>query len=626
MARKRRYSRLSLFYVLVISTLLVGSSVWLDSRGEPAVARVTGKTEEVTVTHEPQGGWFRYYRVGADFDAAGAPMSATVTVDRERYDALRLGDSLEIRYLPILPLIARTPDRSTATVVGEAARQLLGSRLLWWVGCGVLAMVIAARVGMAPIVVTGLLWMAWGYTLLLRMPEVPVPTGAETTARVRGVTLVSKSPARVSKRRRSRSYSSESVRRLAVPYQVIELQVPVRGRPDSVVAVDAVDSGSVAGLAFGAVLRVRHPPDDPRAAMVATGTRSFVARNRYHFLPAVLALPLIGTLGAWGFRRRRGRAAGSSGTSDLARAVASTLLVISARGLSAPVAAQEPPPGTVLPPDHPSPYPFFCRGGGPFAFDTLRQMDGVPIIQVAMTFTPAASAALSNGTGLAQGTCAWVDRPLNAQEPAAVWFTQLLSDTARPPQEALRDPGSYWRFMAHNTGQGYLESDWHGAWTRETATSPRQSPPWLPKYLLFMAVAWLPATWIMGRLSAWRRLSERYPAALVRGGSRISCSFLVVGRTRHRVAGLTADPMHLHVSTPALLRPGYPTFSVPWSEITATRDDWRWSVPATPAVRLTFARAPELRVLIRATTADEMIAAIAGKLKVQQKAETLGVS
>ena len=100
MARKRRYSRLSLFYVLVISTLLVGSSVWLDSRGEPVVARVSGKTEEVTVTHDPQGGWYRYYRVGADFDAAGAPMSATVTVDRERYDALRLGDSLEIRYLP----------------------------------------------------------------------------------------------------------------------------------------------------------------------------------------------------------------------------------------------------------------------------------------------------------------------------------------------------------------------------------------------------------------------------------------------------------------------------------------------------------------------------------------------
>ena len=285
MARKRRYSRLSLFYVLVISTLLVGSSVWLDSRGEPAVARVTGKTEEVTVTHEPQGGWFRYYRVGADFDAAGAPMSATVTVDRERYDALRLGDSLEIRYLPILPLIARTPDRSTATVVGEAARQLLGSRLLWWVGCGVLAMVIAARVGMAPIVVTGLLWMAWGYTLLLRTPEVPVPTGAETTARVRGVTLVSKSPARVSKRRRSRSYSSESVRRLAVPYQVIELQVPVRGRPDSVVAVDAVDSGKRGGPGLRGSASSAPPPGRPSRCHGRDGDKK-LRRSQPLSLPA----------------------------------------------------------------------------------------------------------------------------------------------------------------------------------------------------------------------------------------------------------------------------------------------------------------------------------------------------
>jgi hypothetical protein len=268
----------------------------------------------------------------------------------------------------------------------------------------------------------------------------------------------------------------------------------------------------------------------------------------------------------------------------------------------------------------------FCRGGGPFAFDTLRQMDGVPIIQVAMTFAPGASAALSNGTGLAQGTCGWVDRPLNAQEPAVVWFTQLLSDTARSPQGALRDPGSYWRFMVHNTGQGYLESDWHGAETSDIAPRRRQAPPWFPKYLMFVAVAWLPATWLMGRLSVWGTLARRYPAAPGRGGRRIRCGFLVVGRTRHRIANLTADPTYLHVSTPFLFRPGYPTFSVPWSDITATREDWTWSLPATPAVRLTFARAPQVRVLIRAATADEMIAAIAGNLQIQERSEAIGVS
>ena len=71
MARKRRVSWLSVFYFVVTLGALVGSSVWLDRRGEPVVATVTGKTEEITVTHDPQGGWFRHYRVGADFDAAG---------------------------------------------------------------------------------------------------------------------------------------------------------------------------------------------------------------------------------------------------------------------------------------------------------------------------------------------------------------------------------------------------------------------------------------------------------------------------------------------------------------------------------------------------------------------------
>ena len=91
MVRKRRVSWLSVFYFLVILGALVGGSVWLDRKGEQVVAKVTSKTEEITVTHDPQGGWYRYFRVGAEFDAAGALMSATVTVDRARYDALHRG-------------------------------------------------------------------------------------------------------------------------------------------------------------------------------------------------------------------------------------------------------------------------------------------------------------------------------------------------------------------------------------------------------------------------------------------------------------------------------------------------------------------------------------------------------
>ena len=60
-----------------------------------------------------------------------------------------------------------------------------------------------------------------------------------------------------------------------------------------------------------------------------------------------------------------------------------TLVVLSASGLTASAATQGPPPGTVLPPDHPIAFPFFCRGGGPFAFDTPRLADNgsTPVVE-----------------------------------------------------------------------------------------------------------------------------------------------------------------------------------------------------------------------------------------------------
>ena len=200
-------------------------------------------------------------------------------------------------------LFARTSDRSTATVAAEAAHHLLGSRLYWWIVVGVLAMVIVARVAFVPIVVTGLFWMVAGYVLLLQAPRLPEPSGAETTARVRSVTLVTKSPSPA-------LFESPPLTCVLVGihdqaggaiHQVVQLQVPVPGRPDSLLAVDAVDSGSVAGLAVDAMLPVRYPTNDARGALLTNGTRTFVVRNRYHYLPAVIVVPLLGVLGGLGF-------------------------------------------------------------------------------------------------------------------------------------------------------------------------------------------------------------------------------------------------------------------------------------------------------------------------------------
>jgi hypothetical protein len=48
MARRRRYSRLSLFYIVVLTSMLIGGSLWLDQRGQVVDAVVKSKQEEIT--------------------------------------------------------------------------------------------------------------------------------------------------------------------------------------------------------------------------------------------------------------------------------------------------------------------------------------------------------------------------------------------------------------------------------------------------------------------------------------------------------------------------------------------------------------------------------------------------
>jgi hypothetical protein len=264
-------------------------------------------------------------------------------------------------------------------------------------------------------------------------------------------------------------------------------------------------------------------------------------------------------------------------------------------------------------------YPLLCRGGGLFVFDTLRRRDNEAVLDLAMRFSRAPNAAGADGAGLPQGTCSWIDRPLHAAEPGRVLFVHRLADPAGPAV-ALGRPDRYWHFMVYNTGQGHLEAVGHGGWSAPAATrsSPRLPLPFV-YYAAFMLVAWIPATWLLGRLSAWHRLAEHYPAALVQGGRRIRCAFLVLGRGTYKgMAHLTADPRHLHVSAGVLFRPGYPTFSVPWSEISARRDEWRWSLIPTPVVRLILQRHPDVRFLIRPRVAEEVIAASGGRLRLDE--------
>ena len=92
---------------------------------------------------------------------------------------------------------------------------------------------------------------------------------------------------------------------LLQPYQIVELSFVPGGRRDTVIAVDAVDSGSVMGLGRGAVLPVRYDPAAPRRAVLAAGRRGYPERNRpiYWFLAAGLPASLT-VLSIWALSRR----------------------------------------------------------------------------------------------------------------------------------------------------------------------------------------------------------------------------------------------------------------------------------------------------------------------------------
>ena len=329
--RRRRFSRLSLFYFVAVSALLVGASFWLDRRGDTAAAVVKSKHEEIIVHRVPRGGWDRYYRVGVEFDAGAAQLGmATLTVPEARYDALHAGDSIQVHYLPFFPLLARAADRTTGQVIGDLAGRVASDPwllpfLLWLIG-GFVALWIASRVATAAIVIAGLAWMALGFPIQFPASR-PLPSATvEATARVTAVTLITKAPTRSTARRsRAGRRSSDSVRRLAMPYEVVQLRFAPPGLADSVVAVDAVDSASVAGLSVGAIVPIAYPQRSPREARMTLGSRTYRERNRYHMLVPMIGLGLLGTLGAWGWRWGRTRrasaeASGHAGSSALSSA------------------------------------------------------------------------------------------------------------------------------------------------------------------------------------------------------------------------------------------------------------------------------------------------------------------
>lgn len=301
-------------------------------------------------------------------------------------------------------------------------------------------------------------------------------------------------------------------------------------------------------------------------------------------------------------------------------------------GTALPLAAQSP-----LPPVRRE-FPLNCRGGVGLVFDTLLVESDSNRVRLMLTFAANPAAAGAEGEGLQPGSCAWVDRPLSDAEPRRIQFNIAATDSA--PAETVRDSGMYWGFLAYNSDSGYITGagyrHWHASSPPVPYTPPaapaaaaygsRRSLPlpfdvrYLPLFAVGMAVIiGVPATAMLARWSGWRQLAARYPDRNTGRGHSFKSGPLVMNKSVYK-AGVrfTMDESHLHFRMSALARPGHGPFSVPWSEMQASPDEWPWfPFKGEPMVRLTVAAYPELRILVKARDGRRIAEASGGRLAIE---------
>jgi hypothetical protein len=269
-------------------------------------------------------------------------------------------------------------------------------------------------------------------------------------------------------------------------------------------------------------------------------------------------------------------------------------------------------------------------------FDTISPpSDTAAELRLSLSFIAGRSAAGMEGQGLEPSTCAWLDRPVNRDEPRQIRFTPAIGDST--PQRTVRDSSVYWSFLAYNSDSGHLTGVGHRHWNAASAPATIGHPvgapvppkgnwlPFNPAHLHWYVLAWVLIVWVpilplLGLWSGWRRLAGLYPDRNLGRGRPFRCGQVVMAMANYRGGvRLTPDESHLHFSIWALVRPGHPPFSVPWSDITASRDEWPWfPFKGNPVIRLTLARHRSLRILLSRSDGERLVAASGGRLHLNE--------
>ena len=311
---------------LVLLTALFALPLSLRVAGVHGTARVAERRESVKVFGYT-GSSFNSYNLVLHFSPAGASLadatSRIVSTDsltlstnttRDVFDRTRVGDTVDVVYLPFRPSIGKLADRSLLDLV----RAMLAIPELPF-GLAVLlavavAVVLSRRTIVRPavrrarvvvmvlcfVVAIGAGWMS--YQNPRSVPESAVDASA--IARVVGVQRIDRTLFSFSDNR-----SQHSSEPLAQPFDVVEVEFTPTALGQPVHATDAVDSGSVRGLDVGAPLPIRYATAVPRTVRITGGTRTFRARNARGMLEqtAIVGGMLLVLLMFWSIVQRRKR-------------------------------------------------------------------------------------------------------------------------------------------------------------------------------------------------------------------------------------------------------------------------------------------------------------------------------
>jgi hypothetical protein len=310
-----------IFMLVIVGGVIIGGSLYLDQTGRLLNGRVTTKDERVRLQEE--GNWQHDFQAGVAYRQDGAPPNPTYLAEGDssvslklgpaQFDQLRKDSAVALKVLPVWRTLTLVRLANTSTrewipwswlVIG------LGAIVLGWLAFRLRR----SQIGCLVVVLLGAI-VALGVPTLLVYREwraaedlAAKPLRAEATVReVTHITRIDPLPCR-------RRCGNRTEFDVPQQYDIVQMAFTPQGGRDVVIAVDAVDAGSVAINREGA-LPIAYAAADPRAAQIMGATHTHHWKNLTGFVGVqlgllvalVLLLLLLGALGRFFGRLLRGR-------------------------------------------------------------------------------------------------------------------------------------------------------------------------------------------------------------------------------------------------------------------------------------------------------------------------------